>query len=197
MRFGRRREDSGRRRPRATAFRSTDLVRELRGVLGPWLGEQGFKRLGGKGWVRPEGEEHLILAVQCRQSGWDPRAGSSFVVELERAATPTRATGFTRRRLWALLDDAALREVLDLNVRVARTLPPPDPAFLSALTANVREFYLRSFAPAPATPDDTDVWFAYYDETDVVSWAHFLARQLPAALERFLVLPPGFFDEGF
>ncbi len=196
MRFGRRRrEDDQRRAPRAEAFRSTDLVRELRAELAPWLKAEGFKRLGGQAWVRDEGDDHLIVAVQSRQSGWDPRAGTWFVVELERSARPRRGTGHTRRRLGSLLDEPRRRDVLDLNNRVAASLPPPDRGFVGSLPPDVRDHYLRAFRPTTDTTGSADLWFAYYDESDAAVWAVFIAAVLPTAVDRFLELPPGWFDE--
>lgn len=186
MRFRRtRRDDVARRAPRADTFRSRDLVEVLRTGLGPWLKEEGFKRLGSNAWTRPWGDDHLIIAVQCGQSGWDPRAGNRFIVELERAKTPERATGFKRARVWQLLDKVRRREALNIISQVAVTLPAPDEQFLFQLPPEVREHYLRSFAPTPATIDSSDVWFAYYDEHDAAIWTEFLSRSLGPALQEF------------
>ena len=190
---GRDRNDLVRREPRSDAFRSKDLVKVLREGFGQWLKAEGFKRLGTNNWVQPHGDDHLIVAVQCRQSGWDPRAGNSFTVEFERSRTPTRATGFSRQRLWGLLDEMSRREALKLNNQVAQTLPPPDQRFLSELPEEVREHYLRSFAPTTATVDSTDVWFNYYDETDAAVWADFMARKVEPTLRAFTAQPPSFF----
>jgi len=70
----------------------------LRAGLGPWLKGEGFKRLGCNGWIRPWADEFLIIAVQCGQNGWDPRAGNQFVVEFEQSKTPNRGTGANRAR---------------------------------------------------------------------------------------------------
>ncbi|WP_269991986.1 hypothetical protein [Arthrobacter sp. B2a2-09] len=182
-----------RRAPRADTFKSRDLVDVLRAGLGAWLKDEGFKRLGSNGWTRPLADHHLIIAVQCSQSGWDPRAGNRFVVEFEQSKTPRRATGFNRARVWSLLDELRRREALDIISRVAVSLPDPDEQFLFQLPANVREHYLRSFAPTTATVDSSDVWFAYYDERDAAIWADFLARSLGPALQEFLARLPSYF----
>lgn len=192
MRFRRTRRDHvARREPRADTFRSRDLVEVLRTGLGPWLKEEGFKRLGSNAWTRPwGGDDHLIIAVQCGQSGWDPRAGNRFIVELERSKTPERATGFKRARVWQLLDEVRRREALNIISQVAVMLPAPDEQFLFQLPPEVREHYLRSFAPTSATIDSSDVWFAYYDEHDAAIWTEFLSRSLGPALQEFRDHPP-------
>lgn len=194
MRFRRAgQSDLARRAPRIDTFRSRDLVDVLRAGLGPRLKDEGFKRLGSNGWTRPWADEHLIIAVQCSQSGWDPRAGNRFVVEFERSKTPQRSTGFSVDRVWSLLDDLRRREALDINSRVAVSLPAPDEQFLFQLTPGVREYYLKAFAPTTATVSASDVWFAYYDEHDAAIWTEFLGRSLGPALQEFLGRPPSYF----
>lgn len=194
MRFGRRTKHAApRRQPRASAFRSADLVGVLRGELGEPLKSAGFKRLGSNAWVRAHNDEHHIVAIQASQSGWDPRSGNRFIVEFERSKKPLRATGFSRARLWRLLDDLGRREVTDLNSRVALTLPHPDPNFLRQLPDGVREHYLQAFSASPQAAESADVWFAYYDEEDAQAWAAFLSRRLEPALSQFLTWPPSFF----
>lgn len=188
-----RRDDLARRAPRTDAFRSKDLVDALRTDLGPWLKGEGFKRLGGQGWIRPWDDDHLIVAVQCGQSGWDPRAGNRFVVEFEQSRTPERATGFNRARVWELLDEAKRQDALAINDRVALSLPAPDNRFLRELPPDVREHYLQRFAPTTATIDSADVWFSYYDENDAAMWAEFLVRSFGPALQEFLARPSSFF----
>ncbi|UUZ59274.1 hypothetical protein [Nocardioides sp. B-3] len=61
------------------------------------------------------------------------------------------------------------------------------------LPEDVREHYLRSFAATTQTVDPTDVWFAYYDETDAAIWADFLSRRVEPALQAFLAQPPAYF----
>lgn len=162
----------------------------LRERLAPWTSESGLKRLGDRAWIRPHEDGYVILAVQCRQSGWDPRAGSSFVVELERSQTPKVASSYDRVRLWQLLDEIRREEAVRINDRVAQTLPPPDRAFVSTLPDDVREHYLLDFSPSTDDSEASDVWFRYYDESDAVAWGEFLLAALPQALEMFLHQTP-------
>jgi len=133
-----------------------------------------------------------MIAVQARQSGWDPRAGSRFVVEFEQSDTPKFSTGFNRRRVWQLLDQGQREEALVIINDVARTLPNPDQTFVAALPLNVREHYLQQFAPTTETSGSADVWFTYYDEADAARWADFLSRAFGVALDKFLNEPPSF-----
>ena len=165
----------------------------IREGCGPWLKQEGFKRLGSNGWIRPSGDDHHIVAVQCSQGGWDSRSGNRFVVEFELSRRPLRATGFGRERLWSLLDDEARREALNINSQVAQTLPSPDERFVRQLPEDVRAHYLRTFTPTTQTTDSSEVWFAYYDETDAAVWADFLSRNVEPALRSFLTHPPSFF----
>jgi hypothetical protein len=154
------------------------------------LKDEGFKRLGSNGWTRPWADDHIHIAVQCSQSGWDPRAGNRFVVEFEQSRTPKRATGFKRIRVWSLLDELRRREALHIISQVAVSLPAPDEQFLFQLPRDVGEYYLRPFAPTNDTVDSSDVWFAYYDEHDAAIWTEFLGRSLGPALQEFLARPP-------
>lgn len=182
-----------RRDIRSDAFRATDLNRVLRTELSSELKDAGFRRLGSSGWVRSQAEVHHLIAVQCSQSGWDPHAGNRFIIEFEQSSRPTRATGFSRRRIWSLLDAPSRREVLDTNSRVARTLPAPDKHFVRELPPDVRDHYLGQFRPTTKTIDSSDVWFAYYDEADASAWARFLAKHMRQALDTFLMQPPSFY----
>lgn len=186
MRFRHHCEEPSRRDVRTEAFRANDLNRVLLTELSSVLKDVGFKRLGSSGWIRSEGDVHHIIAVQCRQSGWDSHSGNRFIVEYEQSSRPTRATGFSRQRIWGLLDDSSRRKALDFNSRVAQTLPSPDQQFVRELSSDVREHYLRQFQPTTQTIDSSDVWFAYYDETDAAVWAKFLARNVQSSLDTFL-----------
>ena len=181
-----------RRAPRGEAFRSRDLVKELRGPLSPWLADEGFRRLGHRGWSRPHLDGYLMIAVQASQSGWDARSGNRFVIEFERSATPNLSSSSDRYRIWSLLNADHRAEAIEIIKEVGSTLPPPDPAFVSLLSADVRAHYLRQWDPQP-TLDSSDVWFNYYDEADARGWGEFLARTIAGALERFLSEPPSLF----
>jgi hypothetical protein len=137
-----------------------------------------------------------MIAIQARQSGWDPRAGTAFIVEFEIAQSATLGTGFHRERLWRLLPEIRRREAIEIINTVARTLPEPDRAFVSALPSEVRGHYLQRFEPTRETVDSGDVWFRYYDEADAALWGGFLSRSIGPALEAFLNQPPGFFGTG-
>ena len=192
MRFLRKAEADARRSPRAESFRSRDLVNELRGPLGPWLAEAGFRRLGYRGWSRPHADYHLMIAVQASQTGWDVRSGNRFVIEFERSAIRTLSSGFDRNRIWSLLNRDHRAEAVEIIKEVARTLPPPDPAVVSELPPDLRASYLRQWEP-DLTVASSDVWFNYYDEADARVWGEFLARTIGDALERFLSEPPSLF----
>lgn len=94
----------------------------LRVELAAWLKSEGFKRLGGQAWVATRGEEHVIFEVQCGKYGWDSRTGNQFVVEFEISKSPERFTGYSRSRLWRLLDEPSRREAVRINDRVCADL---------------------------------------------------------------------------
>jgi len=187
----RRTERLQRRSPRTSAFRSLDLVQVLRPELAPWLRQEGFKRLGSQAWIQSVGDVHRIVEVQCGMAGWDPRAGTGFVIEFEESHKAARYSGFHRERVWTMLDDAARAEAIAINGRVQQTLPPPDSVLLRSLPASLRPYYLSKFSAPTSTVRDSDVWFRYYDETDADQWAVFLGRYVGAAWARFLGEPNG------
>ena len=192
MRVGRKPAEPARRPPRAEAFRSRDLVRELRGPLAPFLKDCGFRRLGERGWVRPHDDAYLMIAIQCSQSGWESRAGNRFILEFEVSSRAALASSLQRQRLWGLLDDEQRIAAAAINDAVAVSLPEPDPAFLAVLPENVATHYLQQFGPRPLPPENADVWFQYYDEADAARWGVFLGDVLGGATERFLREPPSF-----
>jgi hypothetical protein len=132
-----------------------------------------------------------MIAVQASQTGWDPRSGNRFVIEFERSAIPTLSSGFDRNRIWSLLNSDHRAEAVEIIKEVARTLPPPDPAVVTELPADLRASYLRQWEP-DLTVASSDVWFNYYDEADARAWGEFLASTIGDALERFLSEPPSF-----
>lgn len=186
MWFGLRQKAPKRREPRAAAFRSRDLVRELRPHLAAFLKERHFKRLGEQSWVADLAGTYLIVAVQARRSGWEDRAGGRFVVEFELTSLPVRGTGFRHERLWRLLDAQQRESVLSMNDAVARSLPKPNPRFLAQLGPEVKAHYLLQFQPMKPSTGQIDAWFQYYDESDAAIWGAFLAEVLPLAMTRFL-----------
>jgi len=158
------------------------------------LKEAGFRRLASRGWTRPHGDSHVIVAIQCRQGGWDPRAGSKFVVELEQSKTPEIGTGYNRDRLWKFLDTPQRRRAMEINDSVALTLPEPDRTFLALLPESTQLHYLEDFQVTPVDQlSASDVWFHYYDESDAEQWGQFLADNLTRALELLLERAPTWF----
>lgn len=135
-------------------------------------------------------DAHLIMAIQCRQSGWDQRSGGRFVVVVELSSSPVLTSGFHRRRLWRLLDSEQRAVAAGLNDAVAVTLPGPDARFVAGLPPDVAPYYLRQFEPQGIPSEMTDTWFQYYDGSDAAAWGAFLAGVLDSAIDRFLSEPP-------
>ena len=186
MWFGLKKKALKRREPRAAAFRSRDLVRELRPHVAAFLKEHHFKRLGDQSWIADHSGSYLILAVQARQSGWDNRAGGRFIVEFEVTSRPVRGTGFRRERLWRLLDVEQRESVISINDAVALSLPKPHPRLLAQLGSSVAAHYLLQFQPMKPVAGQIDMWFQYYDESDAAVWGAFLSQALHPAMTKFL-----------
>jgi len=175
---------------------STEVYRIARQVVGPWLKANGFRReTAFASWTRPVAGRHVTMWFQVSQDGWDPLAGSTFVVEFQRSDRPEVGYGRLRARVVELLDPVGREEVRAIRNAVAARLRRPSLAEVRARfgfepPADMLERYVAAFAPrlAPYAPDE-DVWLPYASEVDVRIWCRFVADKLPALTARFEALP--------
>src|SRR5919109_811870 len=146
-------------------MKSTEVYKEARQVLAPWCKQQGFKRIPGGmlGWVKHKDNKYVVFWLQCKQSGWDYYAGSSFVVEFQFSPSPrigAYGADCVRDRLPHFLTEEELGRVREMQNRVIGKLPQPaDDYFVLQLEERVVRGYLDMFKPVeqPYAATD-DIW---------------------------------------
>jgi hypothetical protein len=172
-------------------MKSTDVYRVIRGVIGPWCKQNGFRK--GPGgmlcYVRPQDTRFLLFWFQCSQDGWDAFAGSKFVVEFQ-FSTLDRLGAFedecVRDRFPHFLDVPDLKRIREMqNIVIGKLPPPPEDYFMLHAGDKLKNWYLDKFklVERDYKPDD-DIWLRYHDEEDVISWSEFVLEMLPKVLAR-------------
>jgi hypothetical protein len=154
-------------------LKSTDVYREMRGVVGPWSKANGYKRgkTGVLSYTKTIGDKHLWFWFQTTQSGWEDYSGSAFIVELQLSSDPTlyslRGSRHRLPRLSTELDLARVRQTQN-SVIADLPHPPRDHPILATMGADIAAWYLQQFRPIsePYTTQ-SDIWFRYHNPQHV------------------------------
>jgi len=162
--------------------KSTDVYAQLRAALGPWFKSEGFVRAKGLlSWCRRRGDRYTVVWCQISQDGWEPYAGSKFIVQFQRSLEPI--VGFypsPSRRLASLLTAEEREEVRAIQNSIIAELrqPPPNhPAF--QISENVTAWYREQFRLVEKPYSDRhDVWFRYSSNEHVDRWSQFILGKL-------------------
>jgi hypothetical protein len=175
---------------RAIRMKSTDVYREAREVLAPWFKQQGFTRTKGGmlGWHKTIGERHLFLWFQVSQHGWDPYAGSKFVVEFQfsnSARMFESSRDGVRDRLPRFLTGEELAEVRMIQNEIIRALPKPPPSyFILQMDERIVSWYANEFEEVDvAYEQNDDIWFRYHEPVHVRRWAELVLRVAPRLVQ--------------
>jgi hypothetical protein len=169
--------------------RAPDVYRLLRAEWSADLSQAGLAKVprSACAWWTARPGYNLLLMTYVDPRGWDPHAGSSFVVDYE--ATDRREFGWQpkhRGRLGEALDDAALSAVLRLQNDVISRLRPPSVEELGLEEHDPdADYYLSEFFSPLTALVPGDLHFRYYDEKDVRAWSHLLRGWLVPELLAF------------
>ena len=175
--------------------RSSVVYREIRGALGPWCKQNGYRRVPGTepAWIQPLGTAR-DLSFSFRVNTWGGGAigGTSFHGTLQVA--PSRASGVLADSSTIRQSDislcflqAELDELRRLQTAINRKRPRTAEleAWMredSAVGEQTRQMYSGN----EARYDVGDfVTFDYYSIDDVRDLTGFVARHLPSVLVRF------------
>ncbi len=168
---------------------ANETYKILRPILGPWFRSNGFKVA--KGYLTYQkrmGSRYLNVRFQCNSHGWEKHKGSSFTVFMEYTDTQDIEYANLRR----LTDYLAFEQLEFIRARQNRILesipqPPADyiQTMISAFEKTFRDpqpyvdAYLKDWKPVthPYTAAD-DIWFRYFTEADVRSWAILLGKHV-------------------
>lgn len=191
--------------------RSPAVYREVRTALGPWCGENGYRRHRGTdaGWIRAlENGQDLSFRFRCNPWG-SGATGSSFYGLIQTA--PAESSGViadasTIRQcdISLCLVQAELDALRQLQTLINRKRPraPETEAWMredSMVGAHTRDMYSGNEKPYR---EGDILTFAHYSLDDVRSHAEFLSRHLADIVVRFTqkqcarptpVPPPPFF----
>lgn len=168
------------------------FYREMRAALGPLMRANGFKSLKGTqlGWMRPSGDEWVLLWFQCDRWGWDAQWGSKFTVEFQQVAQLEQAFDLVHRRErigFVLEGYEALDEIRRMNNAVIERLPGTLAG--SALTAPGGEGRAMLLLGERVDPEKSvygrDVWMNYYSLDEVRAWAAWFEQHLPGFVDLF------------
>jgi len=168
-------------------MKSTEVYSLLRSELAPWFKSEGFKRTKELlGWSRPSGGAYTVVWCQVSRDGWDPFAGSRFVVEFQRSADSHLGSFHaTRERLGKLLSQEEREEVRRIqNSVIAELRPAPATHPWLQISPEVTAWYLKEFKPVsePYSERD-DIWFRYASPEHVSNWAKFILEKLPKCVD--------------
>lgn len=161
-------------------MKSTEVYSIVRSALGPWCKQQGFKRTKGGmlGWYRPVGNWFVLFWFQVSLDGWDPYAGSKFIVEFQISDEPRIGSlrAVHRSRLPKYLSDDQLERVRELQNRVIARLEKPKRDYhIFQMPENIVTWYLAKFdAVSKRYTQSNDVWLRYRYAEDVEQWAYFI-----------------------
>lgn len=174
--------------------RSTAVYRELRAGLGPWCGENGYRRHRGTdaGWIRAlESDRDLSFGFRCNPWG-SGTAGSSFygliqTAPSERSAVVADASTIRQCDISLCLVQAELDALRRLQTVINRKRPrtPETEAWMredSMLGAHMKDLYSGNEKPYR---EGDILTFAYYSLDDVQSHVEFLSRHLADIVVRF------------
>ncbi|HEY1208568.1 MAG TPA: hypothetical protein VGE85_04315 [Terracidiphilus sp.] len=166
-------------------MKSPEVYSLLKIELAPWFKSEGFKRAKGLlSWTRPHGDAHIVVWCQVSQYGWDPYAGSQFIVEFQRSSEPVIGYGYKnahRERIALLLSPEEREEVRRIQNSVIASLqhPPANHPILH-FTQEVTDIYVKQFkAVSEPYPERNDIWFRYASPEHITQWAHFIIGRLP------------------
>jgi hypothetical protein len=168
-------------------MKSAEVYGIIRNAVGPWCKANGFKRAKSMlGWSKPYRDRFLVFWFQCSRDGWDPFAGSKFVVEFQLDSISEPGGGGDRHRLSHFLDPEQLERVKGhQNAVIAKLRKPSPDYFILQMEERVRDWYLGQFTPLSEAPSNqSDVWLRYHDAEDVRRWAAFVQDLLPGIVKR-------------
>lgn len=170
----------------------------LKALVGPWFREHGFRvaKSSYLTYQKPVGPRFFTVRFQCHHQGWEKHKGSRFTVFLQLAPEPDFAS-LHANRLTSYLTVPELELIRARQNRVLRAIPPPPPDYVNEMIAAFRksfsdpkpyiDIFLQDWQPVtrPYSADD-DIWFRYFGEADVRSWAILLHNHIRALHERLL-----------
>src|ERR1035437_6130046 len=157
---------------------SPEVYSQLKSELTPWFKAAGFKRAKGLlGWSRPHSDAHIVVWCQISQDGWDPYAGSKFVMEFQRSSELIIGNHHARRqRIASFLTPATREEVRRIqNATIASLHCAPESHPALHVSQQVTDWYLEKFKlVSEPYAEKQDIWFRYASPEHVSWWSRFI-----------------------
>jgi len=160
-------------------MKSTEVYRVINKIIFPELKSLGFKKTksGMLGFFKALKEHYLVCWFQCSQEGFDAYAGSKFVFEVQISENnDIGSPSVFRERIpfFLTVDDLAKVTVIENRVKDKLRLPPNN-HYIFGMDENIQLWYKKKFEKVDNTyTNSSDIWFVYFDETDINNWIEFL-----------------------
>ncbi|WP_136413891.1 hypothetical protein [Herbaspirillum sp. ST 5-3] len=178
-------------------MKAKDTYRVLRSVLGPWFKENGFKSQSSSNPVyqRQVGPDFFVVKIRCHHDGWNPYKGSKFSVWIRSGPDPTLDDG-AQFQLANYLSLPELEYIRARQNRILQNIPPPPPDYINDMVKGFEKvfknpttyiaYFLEDWKQVsrPYSRED-HVWFRYFSEEDVRSWAILVHNHVRAIHERW------------
>ncbi|WP_286753988.1 MULTISPECIES: hypothetical protein [Sphingobacterium] len=156
-------------------MKSTEVYRIINKIIFPELKGAGFKKTksGMLGFYKQLKDHYLVIWFQCAQGGFDAYAGSKFVVEVQISKNnDIGSPSIFRERIPFFLTVDDLARVTELENKVKDKLRlPPNNHYIFGMDENIQLWYKKKFEKVENIyKNSSDIWFVYFDETDINNW---------------------------
>ncbi|PUV24050.1 hypothetical protein [Sphingobacterium athyrii] len=171
-------------------MKSTEVYRIINKIIFPELKSLGFKKTksGMLGFYKQLKDHYLVIWFQCAQGGFDAYAGSKFVFEVQISRTnDIGSPSVFRERIPFFLTVDNLAKVTELENKVKDKLRlPPKTHYIFGMDENIQQWYKKKFEKVDNIyTNSSDIWFVYFDETDINNWIEFLQPVIKKVISDF------------
>ena len=170
-------------------MKSTEVYKEINKTIFPKLKSYGFKKTksGMLGFYKKIKDYNLVIWFQCSQEGFDPYAGSKFIVEIQLGQSNEIGTSFDRNRIPHFLTRSELDNIVKIENEIKNRLQkPPQNHFIFSLEDSIQRWYMRKFEKEDKIYSNiSDIWFIYYDSNDIQKWMEIIEPVFDRIVSKF------------
>lgn len=129
------------------------------------------------GYYKQLKEYYLVIWFQCSRDGFDKYAGSKFIVELQISKTNEIGLDTViRHRIPFFLTETDFAEITKTENQIKDKFKKPQKThYIFSLAEDIQKWYKKKFEKADNTYNkSSDIWFVYFDQTDVQKWINLI-----------------------